>query len=64
MRRLFNLKMINGNSVVEHINEFNSIISQCSSIYFNIDNEVRALLCLRHGNQLCPSLATFLIKKT
>ena len=31
MRRLFNLQMFEGGSVVDHINEFNKIVSQLSS---------------------------------
>ena len=46
MKRLFNMKMIEGGSVVDHLNEFNTLTSQLSSIKVNFDDEVRALLIL------------------
>ena len=35
MRRLFNLQMSEGGFVVDHINEFNMIVSQLSSVKIN-----------------------------
>ncbi|PKA60715.1 Retrovirus-related Pol polyprotein from transposon TNT 1-94 [Apostasia shenzhenica] len=46
MRRLFNLKMTEGSSVTDHINEFNIITKQLSSVNINFDNEVKALILL------------------
>ena len=46
MKRLFNMKMSKGGSVADHLNEFNTLTSQLSSIKMNFDDEVRALLIL------------------
>ena len=46
MKRLFNLKMSEGGSVAEHLNEFNTITSQLSSVKITFAEEVRALLIL------------------
>ena len=46
MKHLFNMKMAEGESVVDHLNEFNTITSQLSSIGINFDEEIRALLIL------------------
>ena len=46
MRRLFNLKMSEGGCVADHINKFNVIIIQLSSVEITFDNEVRALILL------------------
>ena len=46
MRRLFNLKMGEGNSVTDHINEFNTILAQLVSVQITFDDEVRALILL------------------
>ena len=46
MKRLFNMKMSKGRSVVDHLNEFNTLTSQLSSVKVNFDEEVRALLIL------------------
>ena len=44
MKRLFNMKMSEGGFVVDHLNEFNTLTSQLSSIKVNFDDEVRALI--------------------
>jgi len=44
MQRLIHFKMGEGASIVEHINEFNMVISQLSSIVINFDNDVHALI--------------------
>ena len=44
MKRLFNMKMVEGGSVTDHLNEFNTITSQLSSMGVNFDEEIRALL--------------------
>ena len=46
MKRLFNMKMSEGGSVADHLNEFNTVTSQLSSVGVNFDDEVRALLFL------------------
>ena len=46
MRHLFNLKMGEEASVADHINEFNVIISQLSSVDIDFEDEVCALILL------------------
>ena len=46
MKRLFNMKMLEGGSVADHLNDFNTVTSQLSSVGVNFDDEVRALLFL------------------
>jgi len=46
MKRLFNIKMSEGGSVDDHLNEFNTVTSQLSSVGVTFDDEVRALLFL------------------
>ncbi|KAG2372300.1 Retrovirus-related Pol polyprotein from transposon TNT 1-94 Protease [Vigna angularis] len=46
MRRLFNLRMTEGASTTQHINELNTITIQLSSVGINFDEEVRALILL------------------
>nr|XP_016479728.1 PREDICTED: uncharacterized protein LOC107800975 [Nicotiana tabacum] len=46
MRRLLNLKMTEGGSVTEYINEFNIILTQLSSVNRTIDDKIRALILL------------------
>jgi hypothetical protein len=46
MKRLFNMKMLEGGSVVDHLNEFNMVTNQLSSVKVDFDDEVRALLIL------------------
>ena len=46
MRRLFNLQMSEGGSIVDHINEFNMIISQLSSMEINFEDEIKALILM------------------
>ena len=40
MKRLFNLKMANNGSIAEHLNEFNTNISQLRSVGVIFDDEV------------------------
>ena len=40
------MKIIEGGSIVDHLNEFNTITSQLSSMGVNFDEEIRALLIL------------------
>lgn len=46
MRRLFNLRMTEGASVAQHLNELNTITTQLSSVKIEFDDEVRALILL------------------
>ncbi|KAL5823751.1 hypothetical protein ACOSQ4_021651 [Xanthoceras sorbifolium] len=46
MRRLFNLRMAEGASVAQHLNEQNTITTQLSSVEIEFDEEVRALILL------------------
>ena len=46
MKKLFNLKMAENASVAQHLNEFNTITNQLSSIEIDFDDEIRALIIL------------------
>jgi len=46
MKRLFNMKMSECGSVADHLNYFNTVISQLSSVGVNFDDEIRAPLFL------------------
>ena len=46
MKHLFNMKMAEGGSIIEHLNVFNVITSQLSSMDVNFDEEIRALFIL------------------
>ena len=46
MKRLFNMKMSEGGFVADHLNEFNTITNQLSSVKVDFDDEVGALLIL------------------
>jgi hypothetical protein len=46
MRRLFTLRMTEGASIAQHINELNVVITQLSSVGIEFDDEVRALILL------------------
>eukprot|EP00253_Pinus_taeda_P022677 PITA_22677 len=46
MKQLFNMNMLEGGSVADHLNDFNIVISQLCSVRVNFDDEVRALLFL------------------
>ena len=40
MKRLFNMKMVEGGSVIDHLNEFNTVASQLSSGGVNFDEKL------------------------
>jgi len=44
MKRLFNMKMLEGGFVVYHLNEFNMVTNQLTYVKVDINNEVKALL--------------------
>jgi hypothetical protein len=46
MKRLFNMKMSKGGSVADHLNNFNTVTNQLSSIKVDFDDEVKALIIL------------------
>uniref|UniRef100_A0A7N2RFG7 Integrase catalytic domain-containing protein n=1 Tax=Quercus lobata TaxID=97700 RepID=A0A7N2RFG7_QUELO len=46
MKKLFNLKMAENVSVAQHLNEFNTITNQLSSVEIDFDDEIRALIVL------------------
>jgi hypothetical protein len=46
MKILFNMKMSEGGSVADHLNYFNMVTNQLSSVKVDFDDEVRALLIL------------------
>ena len=46
MKKLFNLKMVEGTPVAQHLNEFNTITNQLSSVKIDFDDEIRALIVL------------------
>ena len=56
MKCLFNMKMSEGGTVVDHLNEFNTITSNLSSVKVKFDDEVRALLILFSLPERCNSL--------
>jgi len=44
MKKLFNLKMAKDTSVVQHLNEFNTITNQLSSVEIDFDDEIHTLI--------------------
>ncbi|RVW98316.1 Retrovirus-related Pol polyprotein from transposon TNT 1-94 [Vitis vinifera] len=46
MKKLFNLKMAENASVTQHLNEFNTITNQLSSVEIDFDDKIRALIVL------------------
>ena len=46
VKRLFNMNMSEGGAIVDHLNEFNTITSQLSSVKVKFDDEVRDILIL------------------
>ena len=46
MKKLFNLKMVEGTPAAQHLNEFNNITNQLSSMEIVFDDEIRALIVL------------------
>jgi hypothetical protein len=46
MKRLFNMKMSEGRSIANHLNEFNTVTNQLSSVKVDFHDEVKALLIL------------------
>ena len=46
MKRLFKMKMSEGGSIEDHLNDFNTVTNKLSSIKVDFDDEVRDLLIL------------------
>ena len=46
MKKLFNLKMVEGTPVAQHLNKFNTITNQLSSMEIDFDDEIHALIVL------------------
>ena len=46
MKKLFNMKMAENALVAQHLNEFNTITNQLSSVKFDFDDEICALIGL------------------
>ena len=46
MKKLFNLKMVDNALVAQHLNKFNTITNQLSSVEIDFDDEIRALIVL------------------
>jgi hypothetical protein len=46
VKRLFNMKMSKGGFVADHLNDFNMVTNQLSSVKLDFDDEVKALLIL------------------
>jgi hypothetical protein len=46
MKKIFNLKMAEETSVAHHLNEFNTITNQLSSVEIDFDDEIHALIVL------------------
>jgi hypothetical protein len=46
MKRLFNMNMLEGGYVADHLNEFNTVTNQLSFVNVDFNDEVRALLIL------------------
>jgi hypothetical protein len=46
MKRLFNMNMLEGGYVSDHLNDFNTVTNKLSSVKVDFDDEVWALLIL------------------
>ena len=46
MKKLFNLKKAEGTPIAQHLNEFNTITNQLSTVEIEFDDEVRVLILL------------------
>ena len=46
MKRLVNLKYVDGNPVADHLNDFQNISNQLTSMNINLEDELQALFLL------------------
>ena len=56
MKKLFNLKMVEGTPAAQHLNEFNNITNQLSSMEIVFDDEIRALIVLASLPNSCEAM--------
>ena len=56
MKKLFNLKMAENASVAQHLNEFNTITNQLSSVEIDFDDEICALIVLASLPNSCEAM--------
>ena len=56
MKKMFNLKMAENVLVAQHLNEFNTITNQLSSIKIDFDDEIRALIVLASLPNRCEAM--------
>ena len=56
MKKLFNLKMVEGTPAAQHLNEFNTITNQLSSMEIVFDDEIRALIVLASLPNSCEAM--------
>ena len=56
MKKLFNLKMVEGTPMAQHLNEFNTITNQLSSMEIVFDDEIRALIVLASLPNSCEAM--------
>jgi hypothetical protein len=65
MKRLFNMKMSEGGSLLDHLNEFNRVTNQLSYVKVDFDDEVRGLLILcsllERWNSLVMAVSNFVL---
>ena len=65
MKRLFNMKMSEGGSVADHLNEFITLTSQLSSVKVKLDDEVRDILIFfsfpESWNSLVMALSNYIL---
>ena len=63
MKHLINMKMVEGGSISDHLNEFNIVTSRLSFVGVNFDEEIRALLILcslpKRWNGLVMAVSNF-----
>jgi hypothetical protein len=46
MKQLFNMNMLEGGSIADHLNEFNTVTNKLSSLKVDFYDKVRALIIL------------------
>ena len=46
MKKLFSMKMNEGSSIQDHLNEFNTITNQLTSVKIESEDEIRGLLII------------------
>ncbi|KAK3031435.1 hypothetical protein RJ639_035258 [Escallonia herrerae] len=64
MKRLFNMRMSENGSVVDHLNDFNGVRNQLEYVGINFDDEIKALLFLCSLPDSWNNLETTVSKST